>query len=319
MIISRLYRRLHARPSTQPQKKTASTTTQQGGAKGTATMALHLFRYDLRAFFRNRQARFFTLALPVLLLVIFASNFGGSHRTVSVAGGQIDTSVSYVPGIIALGIIALGIIAAAFVNLVVTVTAQRETGVLKRRRATPVPAVAVIIGRALTAVVVALAITAVLLTIGWAAYGAHIPARTAPALIVTVVVGTLAFCCLGYALASLIRNEDAAQPITQAVMLPLYFISGVFVAVTVLPSWLVNVANVFPVRTPGRRALGGLQPAHQRVRIRRRGSTRRRSLGSGRPAHRSPQVRLAATRALEALISARRSSYAGVIGVALVS
>lgn len=243
MIISRLYRRLHARRSPQPQKKTASTPTQQGGAKGTATMALHLFRYDLRAFFRNRQARFFTLALPVLFLVIFASIFGGSHRTVSVAGGQIDTSVYYVPGII-----ALGIIAAAFVNLVVTVTAQRETGVLKRRRATPVPAVAVIIGRALTAVVVALAITSVLLVIGWTAYGAHIPARTAPALIVTVVVGALAFCCLGYALASAIRNEDAAQPITQAVMLPLYFISGVFVAVTVLPSWLVNIANVFPVR-----------------------------------------------------------------------
>jgi ABC-2 type transport system permease protein len=61
----------------------------------------------------------------------------------------------------------------------------------------------------------------VLLAIGWAAYGAHIPARTAPALILTVVVGALAFCCLGYALSSLIRNEDAAQPITQAVMLPL--------------------------------------------------------------------------------------------------
>lgn len=243
MIISRLYRRLHARRSPQPRKKTASTTTQQGGAKGTATMALHLFRYDLRAFFRNRQARFFTLALPVLFLVIFASIFGGSHRTVSVAGGQIDTSVYYVPGII-----ALGIIAAAFVNLVVTVTAQRETGVLKRRRATPVPAVAVIIGRALTAVVVALAITSVLLVIGWVAYGAQVPARTAPALTVTVVVGALAFCCLGYALASVIRNEDAAQPVTQAVMLPLYFISGVFVAVTVLPSWLVNVADLFPVR-----------------------------------------------------------------------
>jgi ABC-2 type transport system permease protein len=243
MIISRLYRRLHAPRSPQPQKNTAPTTTQPGGTKGAAAMALHLFRYDLRAFFRNRQARFFTLALPVLFLVIFASIFGGSHRTVSVAGGQIDTSVYYVPGII-----ALGIIAAAFVNLVVTVTAQRETGVLKRRRATPVPAVAVITGRALIAVVVALAITSVLLVIGWAAYGAHIPARTAPALIVTVVIGALAFCCLGYALASLIRNEDAAQPITQAVMLPLYFISGVFVAVTVLPSWLVNVADIFPVR-----------------------------------------------------------------------
>jgi ABC-2 type transport system permease protein len=220
-----------------------STGAQQRGGKASIRMALHLFRYDLRAFLRNRQARFFTLALPVLFLVIFASVFGGKDHTVPVSGGRIDTSVSYVPGIM-----ALGIIAAAFVNLVISVTTQRETGVLKRRRATPVPAVAVIAGRALTAVSVALSITAVLLGIGWAFYGAHVPARTAPALVVTVVVGTLAFCCLGYALASLIHNEDAAQPITQAVLLPLYFISGVFVTVTQLPHWLVDVADVFPVR-----------------------------------------------------------------------
>ena len=88
-------------------------------------LAFHQFRYDLRAFFRNRQSQFFTLALPVLFLVIFASVFGGDH-TVKVAGGRIDTSVSYVPGIM-----TLGIIAAAFVNLVISVTAQRETGVLE--------------------------------------------------------------------------------------------------------------------------------------------------------------------------------------------
>jgi ABC-2 type transport system permease protein len=168
--------------------------------------------------------------------------FGGTS-TVKVSGGRIDTSVYYVPGII-----ALGIIAAAFVNLVISVTAQRETGVLKRRRATPVPAAVLIAGRALTAVVVALGITAVLLGVGWVFFGAHVPARTAPALALSVIVGAVSFCCLGYALPSVIRNEDAAQPITQAIMLPLYFISGVFVAVSVLPHWLVDVANVFPVR-----------------------------------------------------------------------
>src|SRR4029077_3076472 len=84
--------------------------------------------------------------------------------------------------------------------------------------------------------------------IGWIFFKAHVPAHTAPALVVTVVVGTIAFCCMGYALASVIRNEDAAQPVTQAVMLPLYFISGVFVAVTTLPHWLVDIADIFPVR-----------------------------------------------------------------------
>jgi len=206
-------------------------------------VAIHQFRFDLRAFSRNRQSRFFTLALPVLFLVIFASVFGGKNHTVQISGGRINTSVYYVPGII-----ALGVIAASFVNLVNSVTAQREAGVLKRRRATPVSATALIAGRALTAVVTALVIAALLLAIGWLGYRAHVPARTAPALVVTVVIAALAFCCIGYALTSVIRDEDAAQPLTQALILPLYFISGVFVPASTLPHWLVDIADVFPIR-----------------------------------------------------------------------
>jgi len=206
-------------------------------------MALHQSRYDIRAFFRNRQARFFTLALPVLFLVIFASVFGGRGHTVAVPGGPIATSVYYVPGII-----TLGIIAASFANLAASVVAQRERGVLKRRRATPVRESAVISGRVLTAVVVAIGMAAVLAAIGWAAYGAQVPGHTAVALVVTVVIGAAAFCCLGYALASFVRNEDAAVPSTQALLLPLYFISGVFVSTTILPGWLADVGSVFPVR-----------------------------------------------------------------------
>ena len=211
--------------------------------RGAIAVGAHQFRYDLRALLRNRQAQFFTLVLPVLFLVIFASIFGGHGHTVAVAGGRINTSVAYVPGIM-----TLGIIAAAFINLVVSVVAQRETGVLKRRRATPVPAVALIAGRALTAIVVALATTALLVAIGWAAFGAHVPARTAPALAITIIIGAVTFCCLGYAVASMIHDQDAAQPVTQGIMLPLYFISGVFVAVSTLPHWLSNIADVFPVR-----------------------------------------------------------------------
>ncbi len=135
-------------------------------------MTLHLSGYDLRALARNRQSQFFTLALPVLFLVIFASVFGGSGNTTAVAGGPISTPVYYVPGII-----ALGIIAACFGNLAASVTTQRERGVLKRRRATPVPAAAVIAGRVLTQVAVAVVMAAVLLGIGWAAYGAHVSSR----------------------------------------------------------------------------------------------------------------------------------------------
>ena len=73
-------------------------------------MVVHQVRYELLIFARNRQSLFFTMALPVLFLVIFASVFGHGH--VRVPGGLISTSVYYVPGII-----ALGVISASFGNL----------------------------------------------------------------------------------------------------------------------------------------------------------------------------------------------------------
>ena len=51
-------------------------------------------------------------------------------------------STYYVPGLI-----AFAIMAASFVKLVITIVAQREAGVLKRRRARPVPAWVLIAGQ----------------------------------------------------------------------------------------------------------------------------------------------------------------------------
>jgi ABC-2 type transport system permease protein len=200
----------------------------------------HQFRFDLLVFLRNRQSVFFTLALPVLFLVIFASVF--KKQNVAVAGGRINESVYYVPGII-----AYGVIAATFSNLAVNVVQYREAGIYKRRRATPLPASAVIMGRCVLAAVTALAITAMLLALGWAAYGAHIPTRTLGTFVVGVVVGAVAFACLGFALASMIKEADGAQPVVLGIILPLCFISGVFIPILELPHWLIDIGKVFPV------------------------------------------------------------------------
>jgi ABC-2 type transport system permease protein len=216
-----------------------------GPAAGTRrplpSLITHESGADLRCFGRNIQSVFFTLILPVLFLVILASIF--RNQTVTVPGGSIKESVYYVPSII-----AFGLIAAAFSNLTVTVVRNREAGIYKRRRATPLPASAVITARAMVAVLTALAITVVLLAIGWAAYAAHIPGRTAPAFILDVIVGAVVFCCLGFAVASLIGNVDAAQPVIQAIVLPLSFISGVFIPIAVLPAWLADIGKLFPVQ-----------------------------------------------------------------------
>jgi ABC-2 type transport system permease protein len=202
-------------------------------------LVLHQARFDLVAFLRNRQARFFTLILPLLFLVIFVSVFG-NHR---IGPQNVKASTYYVPGLS-----ALAVIAGSFVNLVISITALRESGVLKRRRSTPVPAVVLIAGRTLTAIVVALGVMTVLLVIGRFAYGVRLPAGTLPGVVITAVVGAITFCCLGYALSTAIHSADAAQPMVQAIMLPLYFISGVFIPNVNLPAWLRHVAEVFPVQ-----------------------------------------------------------------------
>jgi ABC-2 type transport system permease protein len=213
----------------------------------------HEFRYDRRIFWRNTQSRFFTLALPVFLLVLFASVFKGQN--VAVPGGRINESVYYVPGLI-----VFGLIAATLSNLTVTIVGNRESGIYKRRRATPVPAGAVIAGRALVGVLVALVLAALLLVIGWAGYGASIPGKTAPAFVLDIVVGAVVFCCLGFALASVINNADAAQPVVQAIVLPLCFISGVFIPYLELPHWLVDIGSVFPVRPLAAAMLAAYNP-----------------------------------------------------------
>ena len=205
-----------------------------------ARLVRHQLRFDLLVTWRNPQSRFFTLALPVIFLVLLTSMFG--HQTTHIAGHAIKDASYYVPGIC-----TLAIVAACFVNLVITLTAQRESGVLKRRRSTPVPAWALIASRVLAAAILALVSAFAIVAIGRIAYGVRLPAATIPAFVLATILGAATFCCLSFAFVSFIRNEDSAQPIVQATMLPLYFISGVFVPKNRLPSTLREVGRAFPV------------------------------------------------------------------------
>jgi ABC-2 type transport system permease protein len=239
LLLRWLYRRYRARGgalSLPPARRAIGSPSTPGNV---LALVLHQARYDLRAFMRNKQGRYFTLILPLVLLVVFVSvGVGGK----TVGPNHVASSVYFVPGLS-----ALAVVAASFVNLVISVTAQREAGVLKRRRATPVPAWVLIAGRTLTSITVSLTTLTILLAVGHYAYGVHLAAATILAVAVTAIFGSAAFCVLGYALSTRIGSADAAQPTVQALMLPLYFISGVFVPSVNLPGWLQHIAEIFPV------------------------------------------------------------------------
>ena len=220
---------------------TAPTTTRpSAAARGPLALLAHQASYDTLASLRNPRARFFTFMFPILLLVIFAGVFGHSMTTVD--GVRVHLSRYYVPGIM-----ALSVITASYAGLVITVSAARAAGVLKRRRATPVPPAILVGGQVISTLVTAAITSVLLLVIARLGYGIGFSIGALGAVACAVVVGTVTFACLGYAVAGMIGSPDAAQPIVQATTLPLFFISGVWIPTNNLPHALRTAGEIFPI------------------------------------------------------------------------
>jgi ABC-2 type transport system permease protein len=205
-----------------------------------AALALHQFRFDQKTFWRNPASVFFTVLFPVMFLVIFDLAFGGGDR---IQGLGVSVSGYYVPAII-----TLAVVSATFQNLAMSVTIDREMGLLKRTRATPLPGWVFVAGRVGNSIVVSLIMLVLVGGIGQIAYGVDIPWDRLPAVLVTLTVGAAAFSCLGLALTGLIPSQEAAAPITNIVIFPLYFLSGVFIPESEIPDGVLNVADAFPLR-----------------------------------------------------------------------
>jgi ABC-2 type transport system permease protein len=200
----------------------------------------HQFRFDQKTFWRNPASVFFTVLLPVMFLLIFATIFG--NDTIEELGG-IKTTTYYVPAII-----TLAVVSATMQSLAISLTVDRENGLLKRTRGTPLPTWVFIAGRVGNAGVVSLLSLIVVAAIGRVLYGVEIPWERLPAVLVTLLVGAAAFSCLGFALSAAIPSEDAAAPISNFALLPLYFLSGVFIPETEIPEGVLRFADLFPIR-----------------------------------------------------------------------
>jgi len=176
-------------------------------------LVLHQFRYDQKSFWRNGGAVFFTVLLPLVFLFIFATIFGNDR--IEELGG-VKTTTYYVPAII-----TLAVVSATMQSLAISLTVDRENGLLKRARGTPLPSRVFIAGRIGNSIIVSVLMLIVLSALGWALYGVEIPWDRLPAVLVTLAVGAATFSCLGIALTAAIPSEDAAAPVTNVAVLPL--------------------------------------------------------------------------------------------------
>jgi len=210
--------------------------------------------YTNKAFWRNPASAFFIFAFPLMFLVIFTALLG--HGTVRVSPVKVvDTSTYYVAAMA-----SFGVISACYTNIAISVSFQRDTGVLKRMNGTPLPSSAFLGARMVHALLVGILLVVITAGFGRLLYSASIPTGlTLLRFLVMLLVGAASFCALGFAITAVIPNADAAPAIVNASILPLLFLSGV--------------------------------PRH-RVQLDRRGDRRR--LGPGRPAGLGPLLQLGA-------------------------
>ncbi|MDH3302512.1 MAG: ABC transporter permease [Acidimicrobiia bacterium] len=194
--------------------------------------------FDLLIFRRNPASTFFTVILPLIFLVIFTSIFGNE----TLANGA-KVATLYVPGIL-----ALAIISATTVNLAITMTARRERGILKRVRGTPMPPWVFVASQAVAGFALSVLMTVLITFVGWLLFGVTLNGPGIPSLIISVLIGAMSFAVMGLALTAIIPSEEAAPAVTNALMLPLYFISDVFIPGDQIPDWVQTVADLFPVK-----------------------------------------------------------------------
>lgn len=193
---------------------------------------------DLLIFRRNPAATFFTVILPLIFLLLFTSIFGNDEIEPGVRAATF-----YVPGIL-----ALAIISATGVNLAMTITTRRERGILKRVRATPIPPWVFIASQAIAGFVLSIIMTVIIVLIGRVLFSVSLNVNGIPSLLITLLIGAFSFAAIGLALTSIIPSEDAAPAVTNAIFLPLYFISDVFIVGGDTPTFIQRIGDIFPVK-----------------------------------------------------------------------
>lgn len=209
-------------------------------------------RVTNKAFWRNPASAFFTFAFPLMFLVIFTALLGGGE--VEVAPGLTIQQDSYYVAAMA----AFSVITATYTNLAISVSFTRDAGILKRTRGTPLPPRIYLSGRVLHAILVSVLLVAITSAFGVAFYQAEFPTGTLLLeYLVTVIVGGMAFSGLGLATTALVPNADAAPAVVNALILPLLFLSGIFIPLgTGAPEWIKVIGNIFPVKHFGEAMLG---------------------------------------------------------------
>lgn len=203
---------------------------------------MRLYRHELKGelllYVRSLELAFFTFLLPMIFFVLLGSTYGNDR--IKSEGGVRGSNF------LLAGMIGYGAISIAFAGVAIVLVIRRETGVLKRLRATPLPAPAYI-AAVLSAFMLAFAIEVVaLVALGRVLFGIGMPDRIG-SLVLALLLGAVSFCGLGIGVTALIRSAEGVSAVINALYLPASFLAGAFFSPHSFPTFLRWIADVLPL------------------------------------------------------------------------
>ncbi|HEY8704184.1 MAG TPA: ABC transporter permease [Gaiellaceae bacterium] len=196
---------------------------------------VHQFRSEQLLFWRSKEAALFIFLFPLLLFVLLGSVYTGKIYGVPA------------PQALLSGLIGYGCANTAFAGLAITLVLRREQAILKRLRATPLPASTYVAAMLVSTLIVFALQTAALFGLGRVLYGTPFPSAVG-SLILAVIVGSAAFAALGVAAASLIRSGEGSSAVVNFILLPMAFLTGSFGPTRHYPSFLRAIGDVLPLK-----------------------------------------------------------------------
>ena len=197
-------------------------------------------RAQNKLFLRNPFSAFFSLAFPVMFLLLFGSLNGGGRIT------ELG-NIRYIQ-FLAPGMLAFAVISTCYTGLVTGVAINRDEGLLKRVRGTPLPPWVYITARIGSAVWFSMVSAVVMVVAAVLLFHVEVVGRMLPAAAVTLLCGAACFCALGMAVAAVIPNGEAAPVIANFTFFPIAFISDLFFPTAGAPDWVGTVGSIFPVK-----------------------------------------------------------------------
>ena len=174
-----------------------------------------------------------TLLFPTLFYVLFGVLLAGRKGGVGAAEYLLATYGVF------------GVMGAALFGFGVSVAIERENGYLVLKRVLPMPRGSYLLAKMAMAMVFAAIISTLLAVLAATLAGVALAPWQWAMLLVVDVAGALPFCALGLYIGSLVSGNGAPAVVNIA-FLPMAFLSGLWMPLSVLPPVLAKLAPVWP-------------------------------------------------------------------------